>query len=426
LYCPSCDETFDSNFSRCPECHGWLKTRTLASVASAPKDWGAVPQAEEGDGWNYDDHVADLNTRKSQGLEGPYSDDWVDEELEEIEDEIASHPTIQYAQPKKNGFRGLIQVLALAVGALVTFVLISNFKGEQPVGGQQPDNSTSVAVGDAAIWLNSAKESQIKEDYSLAAVQLEKGLEFLKEGNASPDLIQATEMDLALAHEKAGELDEAYLVWQRLKPSVELASEKMGALEKKQRVRANGLLDEGEKQLNGGDPGLAEINGKKALRLYKKYNGQSGQLARSHDLIGRAYGKKGNALAAVDSLRRAQKRQYSETRQSLIEKWTPASVNRGPVRSSQPRTQQPTQVKFVEPDTIPKAPPPVVKYRSEQLEPQSRPTRAASQPPEEKIEPNYDPALTKPYQRQEDERLGDDGVLPTYSTGSSKSKPPGY
>lgn len=399
----------------------------MASVASAPKDWGAVPQAEGGDGWNYDDHVADLNTRKSQDLEVAYSDDWVDEEIEEIEDEIASHPTIQYSQPKKNSFRGLIQVLALAVGALVTFVLVSNFKGdEQPAGGPQPDSSSSVAVGDAAIWLNSAKESQIKEDYSLAAVQLEKGLEFLKEGNASPDLIQATEIDLALAYEKAGEFDQAYLVWQRLKPSVELASEKMGALEKKQRVRANGLLDKGENQLNGGDPDSAEINGKKALRLFKKYNGQSGQLARSHDLIGRAYGKKGNALAAVDSLRRAQKRQYSETRQSLIEKWTPASVHRSRVGSFRPRTQQPTQVKFVEPDTIPKAPPPVLNYRSEQVEPQSRPTRAASQPPEEKIEPNYDPALTKPYQRQEDERLGDDGVLPTYSTGSSKSKPPGY
>lgn len=217
--------------------------------------------------------------------------------------------------------------------------------------------SASVSPGedgptdDATIWLNSAQESLDSKDFELAAPQLERAVDFLKKGDKKR--LKETQILLAKTYNKVGDYSSSATLWTELAkthPDLKKTGQTAAAAAlRANRVIANKKVKQAEQAVKGKKYDQAIKVAKEALRIYQLSQGQNGQLARAHGVLGDAYREQQNTRVALSHFTKAYKldpkgRYRAEMRKLKL-----------PVRPTRVKPVKKVKPKFVTETDIPKA-----------------------------------------------------------------------
>lgn len=437
MYCPSCAQTYSNGFTRCPECHGWLKDENPSGAPDAEDDWN-IPWGSKKDEAPKLPAVDEewLNTPDVEIAEGESSDDWLDNDFDDEEEVLGLSPTgTEYVGAPGERIlvvpstqRQFVFLTAVALLCIVAIGVLFNQVKTDPNTAPSSAPPSTAQRKDAELWINSAQESMEKGDYELASAQLRKGIQFLEDADASVAEIEKARLELGKSLILEGRLEQAHGVLTEIKLPSQTQSE-VAALEKSLRVEGNELLKKARSNL-AVQPDKARAQAEKALRLFQKYNGQDSQVAAAHEMVGKSYLAEGNNAAAAMAYRKALDTAYSEERQQVLNKIAP----RRPV--SRPQTVEATSTRPPKLELIPPASriPTAEPVRPRQPEIVETPFESdgtdldTGQTQQRRPSPTQRPTNSSYSPSSSDlDRPGEKDVLPGYnSSGSSSSGLPGY
>ena len=385
LYCPSCHQNFSATYSRCPECHCWLKpSEKPAGVASPARekdgnksewlnggesdDWGwsgsqeQIPKAtkpessgwlqpaEEEYGWNASIPVESKpDSEKEYGWshDSPaedvteVDDAWVDEEFDGHLDDLDSYYSqddaatlqVQMAQPTDTPVRLILGLVGLLFLVAVLFTVDrqrTNVPDPAEVARKEASQS-------AEIWLASARQSAGSEGFEDAVLQYDKALQFMAEAEADPVEIIQARVEYAESLRRTGNYLAAHEQLYTVAPQIEDGEQRLAAVEFEIRKKAATQLEQARSLLNS-NPKEAVRLSQEASEIFEAFDGSNQQMAGAYDVIARAYLKQNEVTAAAEAVKNALRWESSADRLTLYAQLFP---------SAPPPAAKPTRVQRV-------------------------------------------------------------------------------
>lgn len=363
VYCPSCHQNFSATYSRCPECHCWLKpSQKPAAAKSAGKsewlnggesdDWGwggseEAPKAakpepggwlqptEEEYGWNA---PAPAKARpaapepsgwESSGDDIAEVDDaWVDEEfdghLDDLDDyypnEDSATLQVQMAEPADTPIRLILGL----VGILFLFAVLFTVERQRSSEPDPQQVALSEASQSAEIWLSSARESVRNESFEDAVLQYAKALDFMESAEADRGEIIRARVEYADSLRQTGDFLTAHEQLYTVAPQIEDGDQRLAAVEFEIRKKA-GLQLEQARQLLATEPRRAVSLADEAAEIYEAFDGSNQQLAGAYDVKAQAYLQQKEVTAAAEAVKNALRWESSGARLQLYAQLFPSA-----------------------------------------------------------------------------------------------------
>jgi tetratricopeptide (TPR) repeat protein len=379
LFCPSCSQSFGRTFSRCPECHCWLKPSAPAmarttnlgaesaqagrvdiakadteEMRSGPRSdshasihddgryqgWGATPSKTPAthEGWTHpavlaqdpDDHWT-TPTAKLSSTEDWIEDEidpdfhdrnWVDEDLNLYDDDETTQyvPDYQPPQPPASGSWQWV-LMAVASFVLLSVYAVKIMDSPAPAGREQVQNVEAESLDSAKIWIQSAQDSLKAKDYEMASAQLQKGIGFLQDGDAPKSEIVAAKMQLSESLSSQGDPEGALKVLSSLEGQG--AAKAVAQLKKDLRVDATATQELAKEALRAGKGRQALQYATKSSQIFDRYGGQAFQRAKSYELMAQAHLANNNAIAARQFYKQANALEPTNARTRAISELKP-------------------------------------------------------------------------------------------------------
>jgi tetratricopeptide (TPR) repeat protein len=280
-------------------------------------------------------------------------DSWVDEEIRDNEFDELDVPEFVPPPPEVGGTflkMLLVAVLVVLVGGGVLF-----FKSDSKSSQKSAAEETSKKLVFARNAVAGGKEDLANNRAELAIPQFQEALVTLSEVKADQKEIYEAEILLSRALMGAQEYEDAITHWKSLgssndKEVVAEAKKGLQQASRQIRIRANEHLSEAKSYAKQGEVNSVLRLGREALKLYKAYGGNNGQLGDAHGVIGRSYLNGHDYATAKDHLKKAVQLApgtgYETYLNQANSKLQPVTyINRGaPVRTQ--RTQTSTAPSF--------------------------------------------------------------------------------
>lgn len=376
MYCPSCHQNFSATYSRCPECHCWLKPsqkpvaaktgdksewlnggesddwawggKAEAPKAAKPEPGGWLQPAEEEYGWNAPSpgeskppapESDDWSNPVEDAVE--VDDAWVDEEFDgHLDDLDAYYPNedaatlqVQMAEPADTSIRLILGLVGLFFLVAVLFT-VDRRRSNEP---DPTEVARSEASQSAQIWLSSARESARNEGFEDAVLQYAKALEFMESAESDRVEIIRARVEYADSLRSTGDFLTAHEQLYSVASQIEDGDQRLAAIEFEIRKKAGAQLEQA-RQLLATEPRRAVSLADEAAEIYEAFDGSNQQLASAYDVKAQAYLKQKEVTAAAEAVKNALRWESSAARLQLYAQLFP---------SAPPPVAKPTRVQRV-------------------------------------------------------------------------------
>ncbi|MCA9775165.1 MAG: hypothetical protein KC800_00550 [Candidatus Eremiobacteraeota bacterium] len=372
MYCPSCHQNFSATYSRCPECHCWLKpsekpvgvaspagkkdgnksewlnggetddwgwsgSQEKTPKATKPETSGWLQPAEEEYGWNASGPVeSKLDSEKEYGWShdapadevAEVDDAWVDEEFDGHLDDLDTYYSqddaatlqVQMAQPTDTPVRLILGLVGLLFLVAVLFT-VDRQRSNVP---DPTETARKEASQSAEIWLASARESARKDSFEDAVLQYDKALQFMAEAEADPVEIIRAQVEYADSLRSTGDFLAAHEQLYAVAPQIEDGEQRLAAVEYEIRKKAATQLEQAKK-LRDSKPREALRLAEESAEIYEAFDGSNQQMAGAYDVIADVYLKQDEVTAAAEAVKNALRWETSPKRLQLYARLFPSA-----------------------------------------------------------------------------------------------------